>query len=460
MKIIFKEDLAIISAGVRRMPQLVAVSKAKYTRLRNINVDGQKNTLYPGKLNKIIPPPENKRLRASVSLMARYSTRLFPAFRFMAKEFVTTEWLSFVDFHKKFHRDHIFHQTQVAYTVNELLEKLKFEVISHRLAAKFVSWANVNRQGENISLLELCAYRLGVLIRQPSYLNHFVRQLGIPSYLFNVEKNPHALELLKTIVYNSALTAAFYHDIGYPFQFLVNIEKTLDPLTKFDLLTGYNPRDIFNAFKNRLFMTVLSGYRNFNDYPTPSDFPQIIEENLEYGLKITHGLPGAITFLHLNDSLRDYQVKNENPINLLIMELAAAAIMMHDMQKIYGNPVARPHLRLSFSRDPISFVVTLADQIQEYGRISGEPATPSNSTTVIKFNIEKPVREVELEYNEGNNGVEISYIYEDSTKGRMAYYEKKKVFIPITMSDYFDERNGFLDYSEIFSKIKLEAKYR
>ncbi|HLP58892.1 MAG TPA: hypothetical protein VK186_08685 [Candidatus Deferrimicrobium sp.] len=83
------------------MPQLVAVSKAKYTRLRNINVDGQKNTLYPGKLNKIIPPPENKRLRASVSLMARYSTRLFPAFRFMAKEFVTTEWLSFVDIHKK-----------------------------------------------------------------------------------------------------------------------------------------------------------------------------------------------------------------------------------------------------------------------------------------------------------------------------------------------------------------------
>lgn len=50
------------------------------------------------------------------------------------------------------------------------------------------------------------------------------------------------------------------------------------------------------------------------------------------------------------------------------------AILMHDMQKVFkgdgkhGPMPEHPHLQVSFRQDPLSFLVTLVDQIQDFGR--------------------------------------------------------------------------------------------
>ena len=117
------------------------------------------------------------------------------------------------------------------------MKELKFNINLHPLADEFKH--NIKTRERNISLLSLSAYQLWKLVQKAGYFSRFIKKLDIPEKLLDVKKNPFALGLLEDVVYTSAVTGALYRDIGYPYQFLINIEKALSPLTKFDLLVGY-----------------------------------------------------------------------------------------------------------------------------------------------------------------------------------------------------------------------------
>src|SRR5690606_19673947 len=87
-------------------------------------------------------------------------------------------------------------------------------------------------------------------------------------------------------------------------------------------------------FGHRLLFRVLQGYQTQNA-ACPSTWNEEITRLTDKALTLTHGLPGALGFLHLNDCVRQYPSQRESPLHLLCTEWVAAAIMMHDMSKIY-----------------------------------------------------------------------------------------------------------------------------
>ena len=186
----------------------------------------------------------------------------------------------------------------------------------------------------------------------------------------------------------------------------------------------------------------------------------------------------AISFLCLNDLVCDYDHIKENTVGILKMEMAATAILMHDMQKVYGESketkavpyykyemkVERPHIRLSFLKDPVSFVVALADQLQEYGRMSCTPdiKTKGKEDGMIVLALHQNVEETKLELKDSND-VTITFLYKKDSQVaesiNKAKWLKDNKFIPKLNAEYFEPSKGYLDYKGLFSRITLETGF-
>lgn len=456
-------------------PVLFNVSPSKYEQLRVQISKDKPFDVALREIKKRMPETEYACLRASLNVLYKYSRTTFPAFAFLVKEFINEEWLSLVDFHKSFHRDHIYHQPQVAFIVKRLLNEVTFENMKeHKLVNECKEKLKFPLDYK-ITLLDLCAYQLAKKTKETKYMHEFAQDIGVNEKFLSFEQNPEDCHFFwKTVVYDSAIIAAFYHDIGYPYQFIARIEEALNPLTHFDLLTVYNPYQVLEKFENRLFIKALCGYKDFKNYPVPYMHKEDLIETIKASMKKTHGFLGAITYLYLNDYMRDYQNKNENPVGILKMEMAATAIMMHDMQKVYRDikknnnnnntyyltTVERPQIRLSFLKDPVSFVVTLADQLQDFGRTSSKANTNSkqnrsgkDSIPDIILGIEKNVKGVKFNIDNEYNAT-ITYMYGEN---KADCYMQNEKYIPKLMSEYYNKYDGYLDYTGVFENIKLEA---
>ena len=55
------------------------------------------------------------------TLSLGYGSKMFPAYQFLFYDIACEDWLSLVDFHKGFGRDHSVHQPLTAYIVSKLL---------------------------------------------------------------------------------------------------------------------------------------------------------------------------------------------------------------------------------------------------------------------------------------------------------------------------------------------------
>ena len=98
---------------------------------------------------------------------------------------------------------------------------------------------------------------------------------------------------------------------------------------------------------------------------------------IEKGLMKTHGMPGALGFMCLNDSIREYGKTDPyyDASFRLILDWAAVGIMMHDMKGLYWGKSDQPEtpiLRIDFEKDPLSCLVALADILEEFHRPSAE----------------------------------------------------------------------------------------
>lgn len=458
-----------------KIPKLSRVCPKKYRAFCQMNGDKTGRPIFPEQLEQFLPDDEIRRQKSSLFITQKYATGLFPGFGFIAREIAQEEWLSLMDTHKAFHRDHIFHQTQVAIIVNELLSDIVFEKDGLLVQNILDENPEIISDGQ-ISLLDLIAYQLYQNASKKGYFSDFMVALKSQSPFLDIRNNGIvAFNLWRYIARTAAITAALYHDMGYPFQFINRIEQELDPLTNNRSLKKARTDITFRLFQSRLFMRALAGYRTF-DCVTRSDEIDRIRDIQAEAMANTHGLPGAISFLSIHDSLEDYSRIGENKINSLIKEISATAILMHDMQKIYGAPVKNPHLRLSFKKDPVSFVVTLADQLQEYGRSS-----------LVSENGKQPEGRIHLGIEHLCCGTRITIIEDfltiiyqfcgqkspppsSSKKKRIAaerlrlrtlkaQEEKKERFNKTLMEEYWDPNKGFMDYTDLFKGVKLEAEF-
>jgi hypothetical protein len=133
--------------------------------------------------------------------------------------------------------------------------------------------------------------------------------------------------------------------------------------------------------------------------------------------------------------------------------------MMHDMQKFYEEGVSSEpmkHLRVSLTRDPLSFLLTLIDQIQDFGRFSAsffrEIGSDKEKDEKVHIKYDVACHRVEI-VRQTPSELAIKYYFKRENDFRVNDGFKKK-----EEKKYFDPRSGYLDYSALpISRIRLLA---
>lgn len=368
-----------------------------------------------------------------------YSARSFPAYRFILPEVMTEDWLAIVDW-GKFHRDHVLHQPLCGYIVLKLLGPD----------------GPVLPCGK--TLLDVCVDRI-LSSDGTAYVREFLSKSGFQDSRILGAQNPTALGVWRAFFREAAYVAAVFHDLGYPWHYAERMHANLDGMNAPAIKQNRSASQVLELFGHRLVFHALQGYQT-QDSPCPSTWRERVTRIVDRALAKTHGLPGALGFLHLNDCVRRYPHPAQLPLKLLCVEWAAVAIMMHDMVDIYWGDKANdtgvpenPFLRLSFDKDPLSAIVTLADVIQEFSR----PA-------VTYAAVDGQREEVILKYK--SNGC-LSTAFELDSSGELTLrYEirnsemraLKRSRLADERRKYFCDNYGYLNMSELgISSVRMSV---
>lgn len=152
---------------------------------------------------------------------------------------------------------------------------------------------------------------------------------------------------LKEVIYKSYFLAALFHDIGYPLAYYMRVNKQMMNFLPYMKVISSKSLTDFNEINVLLSDSLLFHYidadiirKRFNDYD--------------------HGVLSAVSFL-----LQFYtagKIYSLSPIDRCIIEISAIAIYRHT-EKYKKN-------RIIFAEDPISYMVRMVDDLQEWQRFS------------------------------------------------------------------------------------------
>lgn len=240
-----------------------------------------------------------------------------------------------------FYRDHFVHQIRDAYTMDVLLSKHGFlDKILHILS---------NRGSGPIS-----TYVCNMIDQQWFTRN---RVFGL------VNKGVLQEHFLRNIIYMSSYMAGLFHDIGYPVVMNMNENrKIIDYLAEMYVFMGgsYNFNRITSLLQNSLLFRVVR--------------PKEIRKRIE-GDKPDHGTVSALLFLlHFYENGAVYTLE---PYKLCAVELAALAIYNHTNRYRFLGQKDPDHERCVCALNPISYLLRVADDLQEWGRIYFEVSKTS-----------------------------------------------------------------------------------
>jgi len=356
----------------------------------------------------------------------------FPAYRFILGEVLQDDWLATVDWHK-FNRDHALHQPLTAYIVLKMLT-----------GAGEDGW-----EIEGHHLLDLCVDEV-IKWEKTVYLREFLEKSdsergGSLGFLF--DGSILSREIWKALFVETAFLAATFHDLGYPWQYVNRLNSKLEHAGYLKDSPTADAKRIVDEFGKRLLFCPLNGYGIVGSN-APSTWKEQLIDQTAVSLRDTHGLPGAIGFLYLNDVLREYP-EGESALREFCVEWAAMAVMMHDMKKVYwgkNGTATMPenkHLRLRMDVDPLSCIVTLADVLQDFERPSVQfsPCTRNSKRTHADYEYE--VQSVSIDYvNAGYRTLRINYRCDDADAAC-----RKQTYLRYTQEEYFDPQRGYLDLS-------------
>lgn len=278
-----------------------------------------------------------------------FATLQFPAYSFMIAEDLSDDWLAIVDFHKKFSRDHSLHQPLTAYVAAKLLG---FGDAESSLAIPV-------KPG---NLLDYC---VDAILTKPTahYVLDSARRYGIPNNM--LKENQTTRIFWRGLFYRTVVLSALFHDVGYPWQYVgrlgKDLRKNVNCLHPVDSII---PQLIHN-FKDRMMFLPLRNYqsehRNDSIYEN-KHLAKLTEKALE-----THGFPGAIAFIALNDAIRkSVPCSALDRMHQFEVEWAAMGIFMHDMEGKHKEGLHE--LSLSFEQDPLSSMISVADYLEEFNR--------------------------------------------------------------------------------------------
>ena len=252
-------------------------------------------------------------------------------------------------------------------------------------------------------------------------------------------------DLLRLVFYQTAIITAMYHDLGYPWQFM----EQMHSLLKDDiLLCGRLPKgsqvvtDYIAAHHDELMFRPFYNYGK-NGLTTAN----INEEVFDQYLHTSHGLPGALAYWAYNDKF--FSTAGEQTAGLIKFchEWSCLAILMHDMQKAYAQGTG--FARLDFKSDPLSFIIALADTLEDFNRPNASINTDKTGKgCLITYSF--PSLSVELIENGGVGMLKFAIVEEERAN--------QETFKRNDQRNLFDE-GGYFDLASVgLSSMTIDVK--
>ncbi len=169
---------------------------------------------------------------------------------------------------------------------------------------------------------------------------------------------------LYNIVYMASYMAGLFHDIGYPATMMMQDNRRM-----IDYLAETSHFEQGNYDFNRI-MSLLQNSLLFREVS-----PREIRARIE-GDKVDHGTMSALLFL-----LHFYEngvIHRLEPYKFCAVELAALAIYNHTNRYEYIGQKDPNYQRCAFALNPISYLLRICDDMQEWGRIYFEVSNYSH----------------------------------------------------------------------------------
>lgn len=413
---------------------LGVVSPSEFTLLQNkYDKDGDGVDRALQSLRQRTTPEYFRKVYRAQTGALSYSKKVFPTYKFIMPDALSDDWLSTVDWHKKYPtRDHSLHQTLTAYIVANLLGNGNEEK------------AFALPDGGN--LLGFCSEKM-LTGHRMKYFRDYAKSMGID---FD-DIHPDVLkQWAKDVFYEAAVISALFHDMGYPWEYVNRLAKSIEAAEYSESMNL-----VCNAFltkdsiKNRLLIYPFYGYSETIMKHASTQIEKRVVRLMERALRETHGMPGAIGFMCLNDKIQRYRQipRFKEASYRLILDWAAVGIMMHDMVGLYWDDKDKKtpknsFLRLSFDLDPLSSIVSMADILEEFYRPYARFKVVSNKKKEKRVELcyDFPCVKTEM-YLQGSI-LQIRYIYKEKKEAALSRKRRKN-----EVKDYFAPSTGFIDLS-------------
>ncbi len=275
--------------------------------------------------------------------------------RLFSEKYINFEWemhlgIDYAGHSMKFYRDHFIHQVRDAYSMDVLLE--------HGYAEKIMNV--LGNEGSSKISRYVCKY----LDFQLEQRDELLMEIGETEKERENRRNFY----LENIVFMSSYMSALFHDIGYPE--VANMQSGRDILAYianvYNFGSGHIDFDrIITVLQNSLLFRVVS--------------PKEIRERIEKE-KIDHGAVSALMFLlHFYENGAIYGLE---PYKKCAIEIAGLAIYNHTNSYSYilNGKEAKEALytRNVFVLNPISYLLRICDDLQEWDRIYFEISSNAN----------------------------------------------------------------------------------
>lgn len=269
--------------------------------------------------------------------------------RLFSDTYIEFEWEMHLsaDYEKhnmKYYRDHFFHQVRDTYMMFILLRDHGFyEYVKHILL--------------NESESKVSRFVCRSLVQQKYYESDKLRELREDDQDFYI----------RNMIYMASFMAGLFHDIGYPEEYYLTTSRQIrEYIASIHELNaeGSNINRIYSLLQNSLLFRV--------------EPLENIEKRLTNRKKSDHGALSAIIFLlHFYENGAIYRL---SPYKIAAVELAALAIYNHtNKYGIQGKTDKKYNIyRPCFSLNPISYLLRICDDLQEWERIYFVISSKSN----------------------------------------------------------------------------------
>ena len=249
-----------------------------------------------------------------------------------------------------YYRDHFIHQIKDAYTIDRLLENLDYlDVVK-----------TVLKNQSNSKISAFVTKYINIQLEKPDFFTDKFQRVS------EFRKREYFLE---NIIKMSGYMAALFHDIGYPI--VANIKGNQNIMDY--IFETYNLNDCNINFDK---ITALLGNSLLFRVESISRIRKRVEGNPQAGQKIDHGAVSAIIFLlHFYENGAIHRLE---PYKVCAVELAGLAIFNHTNEYTYISGKKKDYERNVFFQNPISHLLRISDDLQEWGRIYFQISDQSN----------------------------------------------------------------------------------